>query len=65
LRIAGLDVARVEKVIYVGGSSLMSMVSQAMKAQFPRAVHSFSEVFTAVADGLAMAAQDTGSIRRV
>ncbi|MFZ1346167.1 MAG: Hsp70 family protein [Tabrizicola sp.] len=65
LRIAGLDVARVEKVIYVGGSSLMSMVSQAMKAQFPRAVHSFSEVFTAVADGLAMAARDTGSIRRV
>ena len=61
----GLDVARVEKVIYVGGSSLMSMVSQAMKAQFPRAVHSFSEVFTAVADGLAMAARDTGSIRRV
>ena len=58
LRIAGLDVACVEKVVYVGGSSLMSMVSQTMKEQFPQAVHSFSEVFTAVADGLSIAAGD-------
>lgn len=58
LRIAGLDVAHVEKVVYVGGSSLMSLVSQTMKEQFPRAVHSYSEVFTAVADGLAIAAGD-------
>ncbi|MES2814801.1 MAG: Hsp70 family protein [Pseudomonadota bacterium] len=56
LRIAGMDVTRVEKVVYVGGSSLMSMVSQTMKEQFPQAAHSFSEVFTAVADGLAIAA---------
>ena len=56
LRIAGMDVARVEKVVYVGGSSLMSMVSQTMKEQFPQAAHSFSDVFTAVADGLAIAA---------
>ncbi|MES2543051.1 MAG: Hsp70 family protein [Pseudomonadota bacterium] len=56
LRIAGMDVARVGKVVYVGGSSLMSMVSQTMKEQFPQAAHSFSEVFTAVADGLAIAA---------
>jgi hypothetical chaperone protein len=58
LRIAGLDATRVEKVVYVGGSSLMSMVSQTMKDQFPQAVHAFSEVFTAVADGLAIAAKD-------
>ena len=58
LRIAGLDVACVEKVVYVGGSSLMAMVSQTMKKQFPQAVHSYSEVFTAVADGLAIAARD-------
>lgn len=58
LRIAGLDVAHVEKVVYVGGSSLMSLVSQTMKTRFPRAVHTFSEVFTAVADGLAIAASD-------
>lgn len=56
LRIAGMHVADVEKVVYVGGSSLMSMVSRTMREQFPRAIHSFSEVFTAVADGLAIAA---------
>jgi hypothetical chaperone protein len=59
LRIANLDVARVEKVIYVGGSSLMTLVSQTMRSLFPQAAHSFSEVFTAVADGLAIAASDT------
>lgn len=58
LRIAGLDAGRVERVVYVGGSSLMSMVSQTMRQQFPQAFHAFSEVFTAVADGLAIAAGD-------
>ena len=58
LAIAGMEVACVEKVVYVGGSSLMSMVSQTMTEQFPQAVHSFSDVFTAVADGLAIAARD-------
>ncbi|WP_103258234.1 Hsp70 family protein [Tabrizicola aquatica] len=61
LRIAGLDVGSVEKVVYVGGSSLMAMVSRTMKDQFPKAAHSFSEVFTAVADGLAIAAHDHGA----
>ena len=56
LRIAGMDVGGVQKVVYVGGSSLMSMVSQTMKEQFPQADHSFSDVFTPVADGLAIAA---------
>ena len=58
LRVAGLDAAQVEKVVYVGGSSLMSLVSQTMRDVFPKAAHSFSEVFTAVADGLAIAACD-------
>ena len=65
LRMAGLDVTRVEKVVYVGGSSLMALVSQTMKVQFPQAVHSYSEVFTAVADGLAIAAGDARSIQPV
>jgi hypothetical chaperone protein len=65
LRIAGLDEARVEKVVYVGGSSLMALVSQTMKYQFPQAVHSYSEVFTAVADGLAIAAGDMRSTQPV
>lgn len=56
LRLAGLDAGAVEQVVYVGGSSLMSMVSDTMKTQFPAARHSFSEVFTAVTDGLAIAA---------
>ncbi|QHQ34488.1 Hsp70 family protein [Algicella marina] len=46
----------VDRVIYVGGSSLMTMVSDEMKRVFPEARHSTSEVFTAVADGLALAA---------
>ena len=56
LRMAQIDTSKVQRVIYVGGSSLMSMVSDTMKAQFPKAEHSFSEVFTAVTDGLALAA---------
>lgn len=56
LRMAGIDAREVGQVIYVGGSSLMAMVSAAMRAEFPAARHSFSEVFTAVADGLAIAA---------
>ena len=63
LRIASLNVACVEKVIYVGGASLMSPVSQTMKNQFPQAVHSFSEVLTAVANELAIAAGDARPIR--
>ncbi len=64
LRRAGLDTAQVQRVIYVGGSSLMSAVSDAMKAEFTGAQHSFSNVFTAVADGLALAAGQTGSAGR-
>lgn len=56
LRAAGIGAAQVERVIYVGGSSLMSMVSDRMTLEFPHAVQSFGEVFTAVADGLAIAA---------
>lgn len=53
---AGVDPARVDRVIYVGGSSLMTLVSETMKDLLPQANHSFSEVFTAVTDGLALAA---------
>lgn len=63
LRLAGLNAASVERVIYVGGSSLMSTVSDTMKAQFRGARHSVSNVFTAVADGLALAtAQSPGRL---
>jgi len=53
--LADLRPDQIARVIYVGGSSLMPMVQNTMRAQFPDAVHSFTEVFTAVADGLAIA----------
>ena len=57
LRKVDLSAKQVARVIYVGGSSLMTVVPDTMRAVFPDAEHSFSEVFTAVADGLAIAAQ--------
>lgn len=57
LLMADLNTTKVDRVIYVGGSSLMSMVSDTMKEQFPNAQHSFTEVFTAVTDGLALASK--------
>ena len=59
LELAGLETASVGRVIYVGGSSLMSTVSDTMREQFGDARHSFSNVFTAVADGLALASAQT------
>lgn len=56
LRLAGLPAAQVDRVVYVGGSSQMAIVSDRMAAVFPKARHAFTEVFTAVADGLAIAA---------
>ena len=56
LQRAGVDAGAIDHVIYVGGSSLMSMVAQAARAECPDAQHSFSKVFTAVTDGLAIAA---------
>lgn len=56
LQVADVDAAAIDHVIYVGGSSLMSMVAQAARAEGPDAHHSFSKVFTAVTDGLAIAA---------
>ncbi|MCV6585478.1 MAG: Hsp70 family protein [Marinibacterium sp.] len=53
---AGITPDQVEQIIYFGGSSLMGMVSGALRQDFPHADHSFAEVFTAVADGLAIAA---------
>lgn len=52
---AGCSPDQITKVVYVGGSSLMRLVPDTMKALFPQAEHSFSNVFTAVADGLALA----------
>ena len=53
---AGLSQGRVEHIVFVGGSSLMGAVSSAVEQAFPTAQPIYSEVFTAVADGLAIAA---------
>lgn len=55
LRLAGFSSSQIDRVIYVGGSSLISLVPSTLNAIFPNARHEFSEVFTAVADGLAIA----------
>ncbi|MBW4709215.1 Hsp70 family protein [Roseobacter sp. YSTF-M11] len=60
LQMAGIDPRQVTRVVYVGGSSLMSMVSNTMRVEFPVARHVFSDVFTAVTDGLAIASARLG-----
>ncbi|MEE9387560.1 MAG: Hsp70 family protein [Paracoccaceae bacterium] len=55
LALAGCPVARVKKVIFVGGSSLMTAVEQAMCTVFPDAELEYSDAFTAIVDGLAIA----------
>ena len=57
---AGLAPGQVDRVIFVGGSSLVGAVDQVMRATFPQARFEYSEVFTAVVDGLAIAAGQPG-----
>lgn len=56
VQMAGLSLNEIDQVIYVGGSSLMSLVTQTAAHAFPRAKHVQTDVFTAVANGLAIAA---------
>lgn len=56
VRLAGIAPSKIERVIYVGGSSLMAIVPDTMTTLFPNASHSFNNVFSAVANGLAIAA---------
>jgi molecular chaperone DnaK (HSP70) len=52
---AGWQADQVERVIFVGGSSLLGVVQTRIAALFPSARLETSEVFTAVVDGLALA----------
>ena len=54
--IAGVPVTQVARVVFVGGSSLMAVVEDAMRAEFPQAALEYANAFTAVVDGLAIAA---------
>ena len=55
---AGITAADVGSVVLVGGSSLMRVVSDEVRARFPKAEMRASEPFTAVVDGLALASRD-------
>jgi hypothetical chaperone protein len=55
LSISGLQAAQVDTVIFVGGSSLMSVVQNAIAEAFPTAKRYNTEAFTAIIKGLAMA----------
>jgi hypothetical chaperone protein len=56
LRMADIAPAKIGTVVFVGGSSLMHVVRDEMRAMFPDAALVDSEAFTAVASGLAIAA---------
>lgn len=62
--LAGLAPRDIDRIVYVGGSSMMAMVPTAMAALLPDAAHEFSEVFTAVASGLALASHRTAPRNR-
>lgn len=55
---AGCHPGQVEEVILVGGSSLMRLVGEAMRDLCPGAALRTGDAFTAVVDGLALAAAD-------
>ncbi|SFI51677.1 Hsp70 family protein [Jannaschia pohangensis] len=62
LAMAHVTPSQVQRVIYVGGSSLMSMVTGTMADLLPGAQHAMSNVFTAVTDGLAIAAGQDAAV---
>lgn len=57
LRDADCAPDQVDMVVFVGGSSLLSGVRQALASRIPEARQETAEVFTAVVHGLAIAAQ--------
>jgi hypothetical chaperone protein len=54
LAMAAIRPETVETIVYVGGSSLMQVVETTLRDLFPGARHLYSNVFTAVVDGLAL-----------
>lgn len=56
LEIVGVSPDKIGKIVFVGGSSLLKSVEEVMIAMFPNATLERTEAFTAVADGLAIAA---------
>lgn len=52
---AGVAENAVDRVVFVGGSSLIGVLDRLMRVRFQNAGFEYSEVFTAVVDGLALA----------
>jgi hypothetical chaperone protein len=52
---AGVAEDAVDRVVFVGGSSLIGVLDRLMRVRFQNAGFEYSEVFTAVVDGLALA----------
>lgn len=61
LAMADIPASKIGKVVFVGGSSLMHVIEDTMTTLFPDAALERSEAFTAVTDGLAIAAGRTGT----
>lgn len=57
-RMAGVATTDIATLVLVGGSSLMSIVSNELVARFPKAEQRSSDPFYAVLDGLALASQE-------
>lgn len=55
---AGVGHGQIDRVIFVGGSSLLTVVQAQVRAMFQQAAFETADVFTAVVRGLAMAARD-------
>lgn len=56
LSMAGLQSEQIGQIVFVGGSSLMQVIEASMVSLFPNATLERTDAFTAVADGLAIAA---------
>ena len=57
LELAAVAPEAVDEIVLVGGSSLMRLVAEEMQALMPQATLRSAEAFTAVVDGLAIAAR--------
>ncbi len=64
LAMARVDPASIDRVVFVGGSSLLSAVRSEMADLLPKAVQETGEVLTAVADGLALATGPRGGLAK-
>jgi hypothetical chaperone protein len=60
VRMGGCTPSGVDRLIFVGGSSLMGVVESSLAPEFPNAQLDYSDAFTAIVDGLAIAAERVG-----